>query len=64
MDADDSGLTDADRDLSAHLPRAVRWQRYSRASMSELHRTCGADIARGSLRLWSRARASLPGESW
>jgi len=64
LDADDSGLTDADRDLSAHLPRAVRWQRYSRASMSELHRTCGADIARGSLRLWSRARASLPGESW
>ena len=64
LDADDSGLTDADRDLSAHLPRAVRWQRYSRASMSELHRTCGADIARGSLRLWSQARASLPGESW
>ncbi|OBF00840.1 hypothetical protein [Mycobacterium sp. 852002-10029_SCH5224772] len=53
-----------DRDPSAHLPRAVRWQRYSRASASELHRACGADIARGSLRLWSQACASLPGESW
>lgn len=64
LDADDSGFADAARYPSAHLPRAVRWQRYSRASMSELHRTCGADIARGSLRLWSQARASLPGESW
>lgn len=54
----------APRDPSAHLPRAVRWQRYSRASASELHRACGADIARGSLRLWSQACASLPGESW
>ncbi|ORA16062.1 hypothetical protein [Mycobacterium arosiense] len=52
------------RDRSAHLPRAVRWQRYSRASGSELHRACGADIARGSLRLWSQACASLPGDSW
>ncbi len=64
LDADNSGLADADRDPSAHLPRAVRWQRYSRASVSELHRTCAADVARGSLRLWSRACASLPGESW
>lgn len=55
---------DVDRDPSAHLPRAVRWQRYSRASASDLHRACGADIARGSLRLWSQACASLPGESW
>jgi len=55
---------DAHRDPSAHLPRAVRWQRYSRASVSDLHRACGADIARGSLRLWSQACASLPGESW
>ncbi|BBY39558.1 hypothetical protein MMAN_36920 [Mycobacterium mantenii] len=54
----------AHRDPSAHLPRAVRWQRYSRASASELHRACGADIARGSLRLWSQACASLPGETW
>lgn len=55
---------DAHGDPSAHLPRAVHWQRYSRASASELHRACGADIARGSLRLWSQACASLPGESW
>lgn len=55
---------DANRDPSAHLPRAVWWQRYSRASASELHRACGADIARGSLRLWSQACGSLPGGSW
>lgn len=49
-------------DPSGHLARAVRWQRYSRASGSDLHRACGADIARGSLRLWSQACATLPGE--
>jgi hypothetical protein len=48
-------------DGAAHLPRAVRWQCYSRGPVSDLHRACGADIARGSLRLWSRARGSLPG---
>ncbi|OJZ70392.1 hypothetical protein BRW65_19660 [Mycobacterium paraffinicum] len=53
---------DWDRDPSGHLPRAVRWQRYSRATSSELHRACGADIARGSMRLWSRACGSLPGD--
>ncbi|OBB96169.1 hypothetical protein [Mycobacterium sp. 852002-40037_SCH5390672] len=64
LDPGDQRPLDAPRDPSAHLPRAVRWQRYSRASSSELHRACGADIARGSLRLWSQACASLPGESW
>jgi hypothetical protein len=58
----------ADRDDSgAHLRRAARWQRYSRGSVSDLHRACGADIARGSLRLWSQTCGSLPdasGESW
>ncbi|MCA2296138.1 hypothetical protein JF735_21290 [Mycobacterium avium] len=49
-------------DPSGHLARAVHWQRYSRASGSDLHRACGADIARGSLRLWSQACATLPGE--
>jgi hypothetical protein len=44
----------ADLDSDDHLPRAVRWQGYSRESASELHRACGADIARGSLRLWAR----------
>jgi hypothetical protein len=60
----DQTAFDPNRDPSGHLPRAVRWQRYSRASASELHRACGADIARGSLRLWSQACASLPGDSW
>ncbi|HEX5253583.1 MAG TPA: hypothetical protein VFW69_06870 [Mycobacterium sp.] len=64
LEPGDQKALDAHRDPSAHLPRAVRWQRYSRASASELHRACGADIARGSLRLWSQACASLPGESW
>jgi hypothetical protein len=51
----------ADRDdPAAHLPRAARWQRYSRGSASEVHRACGADIARGSLRLWSQTCGSLP----
>ncbi|WP_407687329.1 hypothetical protein [Mycobacterium sp. HUMS_1102779] len=60
----------ADADAAAHLPRAVRWQRYSMGRLgpvSDLHRACGADIARGSLRLWSRACGSLPeqsGKAW
>ncbi len=40
---------------TAHLRRAVCWQRYSRAPVAPMHRSCGADIARGSLRLWARA---------
>ncbi len=55
---------DPGADSDAQLPRAVRWQRYGRGPVSELHRACGADIARGSLRLWSRAGGSLPGESY
>ncbi len=53
-----------DADAAAHLPRALRWQRYSLGPVSELHRACGADIARGSLRLWSRAGGPLPGEAY
>jgi hypothetical protein len=41
------------RDRAGYLSRAVRWQRYGRAHASAMHRACGADIARGSLRLWS-----------
>lgn len=41
-------------DAAGHLARAARWQRYGRESAGELHRACGADIARGSLRLWAR----------
>lgn len=60
----DVGPVDLHRNPAAHLPRAARWQRYSRASVNDLHRACGADIARGSLRLWSQACGSLPGGSW
>ncbi|OBG20583.1 hypothetical protein [Mycobacterium sp. 852002-51057_SCH5723018] len=59
----DPGNWDRD-DAAAHLPRALRWQRYSRGALgpvSDLHRACGADIVRGSLRLWSRAGGSLSG---
>jgi hypothetical protein len=43
-------------DASAHLRRAVHWRRYSRGPVGALHRSCGADIARGSLRLLGRVR--------
>lgn len=46
----DDGVT-----MAAHLRRAIVWQRYSRGPVSRLHSRCGADIARGSLRLWERA---------
>jgi hypothetical protein len=43
-------------DAAAHLRRAAHWRRYSRGPVSALHRSCGADIARGSLRLLGQAR--------
>jgi len=46
------------QDPAAHLAQALRWQRYSLGRLgpvSDVHRACGADIARGSLRLWSLA---------
>lgn len=43
-------------DAAAHLRRAVHWQHYSRGPVNALHRSCGADIARGSLRLLGHAR--------
>jgi hypothetical protein len=43
-------------DAAAHLRRAVHWRRYSRGPVSALHRSCGADIARGSLRLLGQVR--------
>jgi hypothetical protein len=51
--ADLAGLGD---DAAAHLRRAVHWRRYSRGPVDALHRSCGADIARGSLRLLGRTR--------
>lgn len=41
-------------DPDAALRRATRWQHYSAGPVAALHRACGADIARGSLRIWSR----------
>jgi hypothetical protein len=41
-------------DAAAHLRRAVHWRRYSRGPVGALHRSCGADIARGSLLLLGR----------
>jgi hypothetical protein len=43
-------------DAAAHLRRAVHWRRYSRGPVAPLHRSCGADIVRGSLRLLGQAR--------
>jgi hypothetical protein len=43
---------------AAHLRRAMGWQRYSRGPVAGLHRACGADIVRGSLRLWSKVGSS------
>jgi hypothetical protein len=43
-------------DTAAHVRRAVHWRRYSRGPVNALHRHCGADIARGSLRLLGRVR--------
>lgn len=63
LDPGDAGHLHAERGPSAHLPRAVRWQRYGRAAVTELHRACSADITRGSLRLWSRTCAPLRGDS-
>ena len=43
-------------DSAAHLRRAIRWRHYSRGPVTKLHRTCGADISRGSLRLLGQMR--------
>src|SRR5699024_1556452 len=45
-------------DRAAHLRRALRWQRQGRGAANAVHRSCGADIARGSLRLWSQPGGS------
>lgn len=52
------GVTvDTDDKPSAHLRRALYWHRYSRGPVNTLHRHCGADICRGSLRLLRRVEA-------
>jgi hypothetical protein len=53
-----AGLTvDEDDNQSAHLQRAQHWHRYSQGPVNHIHRNCGADICRGSLRLLRRAEA-------
>jgi hypothetical protein len=46
-----------DDEPQAHLHRALHWHRYSRGPVNSLHRHCGADISRGSLRLLRRVGA-------
>lgn len=54
-----AGLTvDTAADPAAQLRRAAHWQRYRRGPVTALHQGCGADIARASLRSWSRATES------
>jgi hypothetical protein len=48
---------DPDDQPAAHLCRAVHWQRYSRGPVNHLHRSCAADITRGSLRLLRRTQS-------
>jgi hypothetical protein len=51
-------------DPADHLAQALRWQRYSVGGSGlagDIHRACGADIARGSLRLWAAASGASGG---
>lgn len=43
-------------DPAAHRLRAVYWRRYGKGPVNALHRSCSADICRGSLRLLGRCR--------
>ncbi len=53
-----AGMTvDPGDDAAAHLCRALHWDRCRRAPLNSLHRACGDDIVRGSLRLWRLAQA-------
>ncbi len=54
----DGGNVDRCDSAAAHLARAVAWQRHSRGPGAGVHRACGADIVRGSLRLWSKTGRS------
>ncbi len=50
------GMTVDRRDTAAaHLRRAVHWHSYRRGSVAAVQRARGADIVRGSLRLWVNA---------
>jgi hypothetical protein len=54
------GITvDRDDTAAAHLRRAMHWQSYRRGPFADTERACGADIVRGSLRLWSKVGGSV-----
>jgi hypothetical protein len=54
------GITvDRDDTAAAHLRRAMHWQSYRRGPVADTERACGADIVRGSLRLWSTVGGSV-----
>jgi len=61
VDAVESAGMEVDRadTADAHLRRATHWQRRRRGSAASIERACGADIVRGSLRLWSKAGGSV-----
>jgi hypothetical protein len=44
---------------AVHLRRALRWQRRLRDPATATQRACGADIVRGSLRLWTKAGGTV-----
>jgi hypothetical protein len=50
---------DRDDTAAAHLRRAMHWQSYRRGPVAGTERACGADIVRGSLRLWSKVGGSV-----
>lgn len=49
----DGLVVDRGTGADEHLRRAVRWRRYGRRTTDDLHRSCAADISRGSLRLFA-----------
>ena len=54
------GITvDRDDTAAGHLRRARHWQSYRRGPVAGTERACGADIVRGSLRLWSTVGGSV-----
>lgn len=61
VDAVESAGLEVDRGdtADAHLRRATHWQRHRRGPAATIERACGADIVRGSLRLWSKAGGSV-----
>ncbi len=61
VDAAESVGMPVDRGDTAddHLRRAARWERHRRGPAVGVRRVCGADIVRGSLRLWAKAGGSI-----